>query len=124
MPDRFRQGARRYPRTARLNELVREIVAEELERLSDADDRLVLVTVTHVEVDADMRRAKVLLSSLSDEMAAAVEEQRPRLQSAIGRQGRLKRTPQLSFAVDPAVTSGQRVEDILRDIQHEHRPGD
>jgi len=118
MPDR------RYPRTARLNELVREIVAEELERLSDADDRLVLVTVTHVEVERDIRRAKVLLSSLSDEMAEALEEQRARLQSAIARQGRLKRTPQLSFAVDPAVTSGQRVEDLLREIRHEHRPGD
>ena len=129
MPDR-RPVARRYPRTARLNELVREIVAEELERLSDADDRLVLVTVTHVEVDADLRRAKVLLSSLSDEMATALEEQRARLQAAIGRQGRMKRTPQLSFAVDPAVTSGQRVEDILREIQHHdvqpdrHQPGD
>ena len=116
--------ARRYPRTARLNELVREIVAEELERLSDADERLVLVTVTHVSVTPDLRRAKVLLSSLSEEMEVALEEQRPRLQSAIGRQGRLKRTPQLSFSVDPAVTSGQRVEDILREIHHEHRPGD
>lgn len=124
MPDR-----RRYPRTARLNELVREIVAEELERLSDADDRLILVTVTHVTVDPDMRRAKVLLSSLSEPMEEALEEQRARLQSAIGRQGRLKRTPQLSFAVDPAVTSGQRVEEILRDIEHEseqhgHHAGD
>ena len=117
MPDR-----RKYPRTARLNELVREIIAEELERLSDADDRLILVTVTHVTVDPDMRHAKVLLSSLSEQMDEALEEQRPRLQSAIGRQGRLKRTPQLSFAVDPAVTSGQRVEEILRDIQHGSEP--
>ena len=121
--------ARRYPRTARLNELIREIVAEELERLSDADDRLVLVTVTHVEVTPDLRHARVLLSSLGDEMDEALEEQRPRLQSAIARQGRMKRTPQLSFAVDPAVTTGQRVEEILRGIRQRdgdvgHRPGD
>ena len=43
------RNAPRYPRTARLNELVREIVAEELERLDD--DRLELVAVTSVHVD-------------------------------------------------------------------------
>ena len=35
---------RQYPRTARLNELVREIVADELEKIDD--ERLELVTVT------------------------------------------------------------------------------
>jgi ribosome-binding factor A len=111
MPDR------RYPRKARLNELVREIVAEELEVLASDDERLPLVTVTHVEVDADMRRAVVLLSSMGEGAEEALGELRPQLQAAIARQGRLKRTPQLSFAVDPAVSSGQRVEDILRHIQ-------
>ena len=39
-----RQTARDYPRTARLNTLVREIIADELERIDD--ERLQLVTLT------------------------------------------------------------------------------
>ena len=46
-----------------------------------------------------------------------MSEHRVRLQAAIGRQVRLKRTPQLSFLSDPAVTSGQRVEDILTRVK-------
>ena len=41
-------ATRRYERTARVNEVVREVLADELERLSDP--RLGFVTVTGVEV--------------------------------------------------------------------------
>lgn len=115
MPDRA--GGRRYPRMARVNELVREVVAEEIERLADGDDRLELVTVTGVDVDPDLRRGTVLLSSLPADADEALEEHRARIQAAINRQARLKRTPQLSFSADPAVESGKRVEDILRDLR-------
>jgi ribosome-binding factor A len=115
MPER--SGGRRYPRMARVNELVREVVAEELERISDNDDRLLMLTVTGVTVDADLRRARVLLSSIPPGAEEALEEHRVPIQAAINRQARLKRTPQLSFGTDPAVESGQRVEDILRDLR-------
>ena len=52
-----RQTARDYPRTARLNTLVREIIADELERIDD--ERLQLVTLTSVNVDGDLSRAAV-----------------------------------------------------------------
>jgi ribosome-binding factor A len=109
-------GSRRYPRTLRVNEVLREVVAEELERLEDQDPRLGLLTVTSVEAEPDLRHATVLLSSLPDEAAEALAEHRVRLQAAIGRQVRLKRTPQLAFEADPAVASGARVEDILRGL--------
>lgn len=109
--------ARRYPRTARLSRLLQEIVAEELERIASKDESLPLVTVTHVEVESDLHHAIVLLSSLEPETAEALEAHRPRLQAAIARQARLKRTPQLSFRADPAVSSGSRVEEILRDLR-------
>ncbi len=99
---------------ARVNELVREVLAEQLELLQDTDDRLGLLTVTHVEVEPDLRRAKVLLTSLTEPAEQALVEHRARLQAALGRQVRLRRTPQLSFAADPAVEAGRRIEDILR----------
>ena len=39
------------PRTARVNELLREVLADALERAADADERLRLVTVTSVDAD-------------------------------------------------------------------------
>jgi ribosome-binding factor A len=103
-----------YPRTARVNQVLREVVAEEVERLGDHDPRLNLVTVTGVTVDPDLRHATVWLSSLSDDAATALAGDRVALQAAIGRQVRLKRTPLLTFAADPAVASGSKIEDILR----------
>jgi ribosome-binding factor A len=105
---------RRYPRAARVNEVLREVIAEEVERLADADDRLGLLTVTAVQAEPDLRRAVVLLASMEGEAGDALDQARVRLQAAIADQVRLKRTPQLSFAVDPAVSTGQRVEDIIR----------
>ncbi|HVF75121.1 MAG TPA: ribosome-binding factor A [Acidimicrobiales bacterium] len=110
-------NSRRYPRTARVNEVLREIVAEELERIGGEDDRLYLATVTAVQADPDLRQATVLLASISEDAAVALEENRIALQAAIGRQVRLKRTPKLAFEADPAIASGQRVEDILRGLQ-------
>jgi ribosome-binding factor A len=109
------QQQHRYPRTARLNELCREILAEELEKLDD--ERLELVTITHVDVDPDMRRARVDFAALGeaeDEAAEALGEYRVRLQAAIGRQARLKRTPELRFAVDRVIEEGARIEELLR----------
>ncbi|MGH9156048.1 MAG: ribosome-binding factor A [Acidimicrobiales bacterium] len=114
MPDR--PGSRRFPRMARVNEVVREAVAEELERLADVDERLELVTVTAVEVEPGLRHGTVLLSSLTDPIREALLDHRGRLQAAIGEQVRLKRTPQLSFAADRGVENGKRVDDILRGL--------
>jgi ribosome-binding factor A len=113
------RSPRRYDRTARVNEVLREIIATELERLADIDDRLGMVTVTGVEADPDFARARVLLSSMSEDCRVALEHDRVRLQGAIARQVRLKRTPLLSFAVDPAVTSGQRIDEIIRGIHED-----
>ncbi len=110
------QSQRQYPRTARVNELCREILADELERVDD--DRLVLVTITHVSVDPDLRHANVEFSSLGeaeDEAKEALEEHRVRLQRAIASQARLKRTPELRFSLDSVISRGARIEELLRE---------
>ncbi len=116
--------ARDYPRTARLNHLVQEIVAEEIERIDD--DRLGFLTVVGVDVESDLRRATVWYTTLEgdngagdagdDPVVEALAEHRARLQSAIGRQARLKRTPELSFEPDEVIRRAERVEAILRDL--------
>lgn len=113
---------RHYPRTARVNELLREVIAEELERIDDR--RIGLATVTGVTVDGDLRHARVWLSSMDDSVAEALGEHRWRLQAAIGRQVRMRRTPELTFEADPGVAAGTRVEDILRTLESAHNGDD
>ena len=108
--------ARQYPRTARLNELLREILADELEHLDD--DRLQMLTITSVDIDGDLRRAAVFYDSLvgedgDEQILEALGEIRWKLQRAIGREARIKHTPELSFAPDPAVRSGARIDELL-----------
>jgi ribosome-binding factor A len=79
-----------------------------------------MVTVTSVEVAADMRTAVVYLASLDDETALVLEEQRGHLQHLIGSQMTMKRTPRLSFRADPAIAAGSRVEELLRGLDREH----
>ena len=110
------RGVAPYSRSLRVNQVLRQVVADELERLADADERLRLVTVTSVETTADLRQATVYLSSLTDEAAAALEQRRVQVQKAVARQTTFKRTPLLSFVQDPAVVTGNRIEDLLRQI--------
>ena len=112
-----RGAARGFPRVARINEVMREVVADELERIGD--DRLGLLTVTGVTVDPDLRHATVWLSALMspggvDAVLDVVGEHRSALQAAVNRQVRMKRTPLLQFSADPAITNGQRIEDVIR----------
>ena len=111
------RGAAPYPRALRVNQVLRQVVAEELERLADADERLRMVTVTVGRHGARPPPGHGLPELLS--------ERRPRRWPSGGasssgqsaRQVRLKRTPLLEFAVDPAVVAGGRVEDVLRRIR-------
>ena len=70
--------------------------------------------MTDVATAADLRHATIFLGSLSDEAAEALDERRVQIQSAVGKQSRMKRTPKLSFELDPAVTEGARIDEVLR----------
>ncbi|HEY7106701.1 MAG TPA: 30S ribosome-binding factor RbfA [Acidimicrobiia bacterium] len=134
-------SVRRYPRVARVNEVVRETIADELERLSDP--RLGLVTVTGVEVSPDLRHATVYYSALDstdarvlrdtevdvaqaeerqEQTRAALKSAAPHIRAALGRQVRLKYIPEIVFREDPAIAQGERVEAIIREL-HRHDTG-
>ena len=96
---------------------MREIIAEELVRIDD--ERLEFVTVTGIDVDNELNRAHVYFSSLAgeetdDEVIEVLGAHRARLQSAIARQIRAKKTPILDFQPDVALRSAERIDDILR----------
>ncbi|MFY8238724.1 MAG: 30S ribosome-binding factor RbfA [Ilumatobacteraceae bacterium] len=106
-----------YPRTARLSEVLREVIADELTKIDD--ERLDLVTVTAIDVDAEMNRAIVYFDSMFGEegdegVIEALLEFRPRIQASINRQMHARKTPILSFRPDEVIRSALRIEELLR----------
>ncbi len=122
---RHRSPARRgYERTDRVGELVREIVASELERIGD--ERLELVTVTGVDVDGALERADVFYSAMSadedgrsDEVVEALEDRRWKIQQRVNREVRARRTPQIRFRPDETLAGALRIDEILRGLSEE-----
>ncbi|TMK65361.1 MAG: ribosome-binding factor A [Actinobacteria bacterium] len=132
-----RRQPRRFPRMLRVNELVHETLADELERMSDP--RLELVTITGVDVSPDLRHATVYYAPprlrptrrrrhepaqpadapTRDSTQAALRAAAPHLRAALGRQVRMKYLPELRFREDPAIAQGERVDDIIRNL-HAH----
>jgi ribosome-binding factor A len=124
-----RRAPRQFSRTDRLGELVREVVASELERIGD--ERLDLVTVTGVQVDGSLEHADVFYSMLqaeadgrAEQVAEALEDQRWKVQQVVNREVRARKTPQITFRHDDVLTSALRVEEILRDIGADEVAGD
>jgi ribosome-binding factor A len=112
------RGGHKYPRSARVGETLREIIADELVRIDD--ERLEFVTVTGIEVDDELNRAHVFFDSLEGEdgdaeIIEALSRHRIRLQAAIASQIRAKKTPILDFRPDVALRSAERIDDILRE---------
>ena len=123
-PRRSRPATQRqYPRTARLNALLQQVVAEFFEDVED--ERLGLLTITGVEVDSDLNKAQVYISNLDDqgdikadeqrdaEILEALAEYRREVQADIAQNVRIRKTPEVVFGFDPAVRAGARIDEIL-----------
>jgi len=110
----------------KVNELVREVVADAVVDLKDP--RIGFLTITGAETSPDLRHAVVYYSVLgSDEekidTAAALESATSRIQGVLGRETRMRYTPVLEFKVDPSIEQGIRVARILADLE-ESEAGD
>ena len=110
------QGAR----TDRVGEEFREILAEEIQRLKDP--RVGFVTVIGVRVTRDMRSATVFYTALGDDKEraatrAGLRSASAHLRSVLGRQVRLKFTPELEFLEDVGLSQVERVAELLRKIE-------
>jgi ribosome-binding factor A len=106
-------------RMRRVNEAVRQVLSEAVPELKDP--RIGFVTVTGVETSPDLRHARVFVSVLGSErrrqetldgLAAAHGV----LQARLGRELRLKRTPQLAFEYDRTVEEGVRMGKLIDEL--------
>jgi ribosome-binding factor A len=107
-------------RTRKVESQLKEIAGEELAGLSDPRIRG-LVTVTGVRVSPDLAQATVFYSVLQgeDEEVAheGLQSAAGRVQAAVGRQTRLRRTPRLRFERDPVVERAMSMEAALREVR-------
>jgi ribosome-binding factor A len=104
-------------RPERVAEEFREILAEEIPRLKDP--RIGFVTVTRVDIGADLRRATVYYTVLGENRdhrrtRAGLMSARPHLRSRVGHQVRLKYTPELDFEEDVGLAQLERVTELLK----------
>ena len=107
-------------RTRKVESQLKEIVGEEVAGLSDPRING-LVTVTGARVSPDLAQATVFYSVLEGEDTEAahdgLQSAAGRVQAAVGRQTRLRRTPKLTFEADPAVDRALGVEAVLREVR-------
>ncbi|MBT8198503.1 MAG: 30S ribosome-binding factor RbfA [Acidimicrobiia bacterium] len=106
----------------KINELLREVIAEQVGDLKDP--RIGFVTVTAVDTAPDLRHATVFYTVLGDEDTfaethEALEHAAPYLQSIVARQVRIKYIPKIHFRVDETIERAMRINRILHDIEEE-----
>jgi ribosome-binding factor A len=106
-------------RMRRVNASLREVLSEGVGELQDP--RIGFVTVTGVEASPDLRQARVFVSVLGSERKrreslAGLQAAHGVLQARVGRELRLKRTPQLAFEYDPSVERGVRMTQLIDEL--------
>ena len=103
----------------RVNESVRQVLADALPDLKDP--RIGLVTVTGVDTAPDLRQATVYVSVLGSPRKrratlAGLTAAHGLLQGRLARELRMKRTPQLTFEYDPSVERGVRMTQLIDEL--------
>ncbi|MDQ0993377.1 30S ribosome-binding factor RbfA [Streptomyces sp. V3I7] len=105
-------------RAKRLADLIREVVAQKLQR-GIKDPRLgTHVTITDTRVTGDLREATVFYTVYGDEeerqaVAAGLESAKGILRSEVGRAAGVKFTPTLTFVADALPETARNIDDLL-----------
>ncbi|GHI04470.1 ribosome-binding factor A [Streptomyces cellostaticus] len=105
-------------RAKRLADLIREVVAQKLQR-GIKDPRLgTHVTITDTRVTGDLREATVFYTVYGDDeerqaVAAGLESAKGILRSEVGRAAGVKFTPTLTFVADALPDTARTIDDLL-----------
>ena len=108
-------------RLLRVRELLKREIGEAIRREIPVEQAC-LVTVNDVDVTGDLRVATVFIGILgSSEQQrtglALLQKNRARIQGLVAKAVILKYTPQLRFLVDDSVSRGNRVLDIIAELE-------
>lgn len=112
-------------RIQRVRELLKRAIGETIRREFPVSE-VGLVTVNDVDVAGDLQSATVYLSILgnTDQQKSGfnlLSQHRKRIQGLVGRAVVLKYTPTLKFVLDDSVVRGNRVLQIIEELEKGHR---
>ena len=128
------QKNRKHPvasvdRIARINELLKRVLADLMETLG-FNERGRIISITRVECASSLKNAHVYVSILGakdDEAEQRVIrrliDRKAEIQTLVSREVILKYTPVLQFILDKSVSEGDRVLDLLRQMEDEDHAG-
>lgn len=84
------------------------------------------VSVSDVEITRDMAHAKVFVTALQSERAKeamkGLKELTPEIRHELSRAVKMRHTPELHFHYDDSVDRGERIDNLLRDLDTEPDP--
>jgi len=111
-------------RPDRVGDQIRQELSEILSRGEVHDPGIGFITLTRVQVTADLQLARVYYTSLGDpkarnETARALTRATGFFRRQIGSRLHLRRVPELEFRFDESIAHQDRIEQILRDIHEE-----
>jgi ribosome-binding factor A len=112
-------------RLNRVQKLAKKVLGEAIHDLKDP--RIGFATVTAVRVTPDLQHARVLVSVLGtpdeqEETMKGLQSAKAHLRTELGRQVRMKYSPELTFQLDHGPEEAERLEMLLRKIHQDETP--
>ncbi|PSW18950.1 30S ribosome-binding factor RbfA [Photobacterium sanctipauli] len=110
--------SKEFSRTQRVAQQLQKELAVILQR-ELKDPRIGMATISSVEVSRDMGYAKVYVTFLTigeqtpEGSLEALREMAPYIRSLLGKQIRLRVTPELNFIFDKSLTEGMRISNLV-----------
>jgi ribosome-binding factor A len=116
-----------YKRSQRVSDLIREEVADII-MYKIKDPRLGFVTVTGVEMTADLKTARIFVSVLKEEdrqlSLEILDASRPFIRSILTRRLKMKFIPAIEFRFDTSIDYGFKIDRLLKDIREKDEDED
>ncbi len=112
-------------RIVRVNELLKRELSSLITMKNIAPSDSILVSVTEVKTTSDLRKALIFISVFGGDEEAennvmeALKKKRVEIQHDISQVVTLKYTPVLRFELDKRVAAGDRVFELLGDIDND-----
>ena len=110
-------------RQKQIGNLIQKELGDLLEK-KVSDPRLDFVTITAVEVSPNLHQAHIYVSTLGDQQEAmkGFDHAASFLRRELGSRLALRYVPELIFHSDPSLERGERIDQLLKEIQRNRNP--
>lgn len=113
--------AKEFSRSRRVGELLQRELAGIIQRELRIPG-MGMITVSHVDVSPDLKRAKVFVTQLGGDLSvkallAGLEEATPELRHFLAHSVNLRNTPRLNFTYDSSIEEGSKLSALIASVR-------